>query len=115
MRQPAPQWVNSLAIVLSGIAMLAPSISPYFRYRFINFMIASAILGFFWPERSWRWGLWLAVPVATLGLVNFANSMGIAQIFNLIISVGQVVIAGALPGLLCARFSPRRLPFEDLR
>jgi hypothetical protein len=115
MRQPAPQWVNSLAIVLGGVALLAPSINPAFRYLFINFLIVGAILGFLWPERSWRWGLWLTVPVITFGLVGFAENLEIGQFINIATGAAQALIAGALTGIIGARYSPRRLPFRDLR
>lgn len=115
MRQPAGQLVNSLAILLGGVALFAPSITPRLGNLFINFLIVGAFLGFFWPERSWRWGLWLAIPVVTLGLVSLADGPGIGQIINTAILGGQALAAGAITGALGARFSPRRLPYADLR
>src|SRR5215510_10118833 len=112
MRQPAGQWVNSLAIILGGLAIFAPSIHPRLGNLFINFLIVGSILGFIWPERSWRWGFWLAIPVVTLGLVSLADGFGIGTIINTVILAGQAVIAGAITGALGARFSPRRLPLS---
>ena len=38
MREPASQWANCLAVVLSGIAILAPQIHSIFGFVFINFL-----------------------------------------------------------------------------
>ena len=115
MREPAGQWVNCLAIFLGGLAFYAPQFSAHLSRPYLNFFIAGAILGFFWPERGWQWGLWIAIPLATLGLINLANSMSMAVITDTAMSVGQAVAAGAVPGWLGSRYSPRRLPFPNIR
>ncbi|PYS68908.1 MAG: hypothetical protein DMF69_18600 [Acidobacteria bacterium] len=115
MREPASQGANCIALILGGIAILAPQLNPLFRYVFINFLIVGAILAFLWPERSWRWGLWMAIPVVTLGVINFANSMSVGALQGTLIVTAQAFLAGALMGWLGSRFSPRRLPYQDLR
>ena|SRR5215204_1696358 len=115
MREPASLWANCLALVLSGIAILAPQINPIFGYLFINFLVVGALLGFLWPERSWRWGLWIAIPAVTLGLINLADSLSIGAVTDALIVGAQAVAAGALMGWLGSRFSPRRLPYIGIR
>jgi len=110
MREPASQWATCLALVLSGVALLAPQINSIFRFPFINFLVVGAILGFVWPERSWRWGLWIAIPAVTLGVINVANSQNVAAITETLIVAAQAVAAGAFMGWLGSKFSPRRLP-----
>lgn len=112
MREPASQWVNCLAIFLGGVAIMLPQLNRYLSYLFVNFLIVGAILGFFWPERSWRWGLWLAVPVVTLGIINLAVGQNVGAIVQMVSSGAQAVVAGALMGWLGFKFSPRRLPFQ---
>jgi hypothetical protein len=115
MRQPASQWVNCLALVFGGIALLLPVFGPRFSHLFFNFLVFGAILGFFWPERGWQWGLWLAIPALVLGLSSIVQSQGIGALPDIIMLSGQAVIAGALTGWLGSKFSPRRLPFTDFR
>jgi len=110
MREPASQWATCLALVLSGVAILAPQINSIFRFHFINFLVVGAILGFLWPERSWRWGLWIAIPAVTLGVINVANSQNAAAITDALIVGTQAAVAGALMGWLGSKFSPRRFP-----
>ncbi len=111
MREPASQWVNCLAIVLGGLAIFLPQLSPYLAYLFINFFVAGAILGFFWPERGWQWGLWLAIPSVIVGLISLIETHSIGDVTGTAIAGGQAVVAGSLMGWLGSKFSPRRLPF----
>ena len=115
MREPASQWVNCLAIVFGGIALLVPVFGSAFSYMFLNFLVFGVILGFFWPERSWRWGLWLAIPAFVLGLSTIMQNQSLVVIPAVAQLVAQALIAGAVPGWLGSRYSPRRLPFMDLR
>ena len=112
MRQPASQWVNCLAIGLGGLAILLPQFSPHLSILFINFLVAGAILGFVWPERSWQWGLWLAIPSVLLGIINIVETQRISDLILAATMGAQAVVAGALMGLLGSRFSPRRFPFQ---
>ena len=115
MRQPASQWVNCLALVFGGIALFLPVLGPYFSYMFLNFLVFGAILGFLWPERSWQWGLWLAIPAFVLGLSTVVQNQGLGVLPAMLLLVAQAVIAGALTGWLGSKFSPRRLPLTDFR
>lgn len=115
MRQPASQWVNCLALFLGGLGLFIPQFSPYLAHVLLNFLIFGAILGFFWPERGWQWGLWLAIPALTLSLANMAIISGLGDIAGTMITIGYPLIAGALMGWLGSKYSPRRLPFRGLR
>ena len=107
--------VNCLAIVFGGIALLLPVFGPAFSHMFLNFLVFGAILGFFWPERSWRWGLWLAIPALVLGLSTIMQNQSLGVIPTITQLVAEALIAGAVPGWLGSRYSPRRLPFTDFR
>ena len=109
MREPASQWANCLALVLSGIAILAPQIHSIFGFVFINFLIAGAILGFLWPERKLALGILDRDSCCDTGVINIANSFSAAAVADTLINGAQAFVAGALMGWLGARFSPRRL------
>jgi hypothetical protein len=82
---------------------------------FLNFLVFGAILGFLWPERSWQWGLWMAIPAFVLGLSTVVQNQGLGVLPAMLMLVAQAIIAGALTGWLGSKFSPRRLPLTDFR
>ena len=77
MREPASQWANCLAVVLSGIAILAPQIHSIFGFVFINFLS--------WElPRILMAGTKLALGIldgdscCDTGVINIANSFSAA-------------------------------------
>lgn len=101
--------------MFGGLALLIPQLSPYLSHMLLNFLIFGGILAFFWPERGWQWGLWLAIPAFTMGLINVVVGRGLGDIPESAIIVAEALIAGVVTGWLGARYSPRRLPFGGLR
>ncbi len=112
MREPATQYASSLALILGGVALFLPQVSPYLSRVYLNFLLFGAILGFIWPERSWQWGLWLVIPALILTFVNLFQTQNMNTLIEGAMIVGPGLVTGCTAAWLVARFSPRRLPFN---
>ena len=68
-----------LAVAAGFLLLFIPSIQPFPYVNACFYLLAGAIGGYFWPSVSWRWGLWLVVPVLALtGLsVLFAGQIDV--------------------------------------
>lgn len=70
-----PQYAYFIAIVLGIPVFFFPDFEPL--YIGLYFLFTGALLGYLWPQKSWRWGFWLAGPMlGFLGLsVLFAGGL----------------------------------------
>lgn len=51
----------------------APLVPGFFAlgiWTSIVYFIGAGIIGLFWPYRSWKWGLWMTVPILVLALLS---------------------------------------------
>ena len=69
-----------LAIISGFILPLAAGIEPFPIPLILVCLLVSGVFGFFWPQQSWRWGLWIIGPSFVLSLVSIAFA-GQAEIF----------------------------------
>ena len=57
--------------VIFGIAIPAiAGIPPFPIILALVCFFGAALLGYFWPKESWRWGLWIVGPVMFLLLLS---------------------------------------------
>jgi hypothetical protein len=66
-------------VIAIGLGIPVFSIPDFQPLLFaLYFLFAGALLGYLWPQKSWRWGLWLIAPMfGVLGLsVLFAGGQG---------------------------------------
>jgi hypothetical protein len=71
--------VYILAVVAGFLLLFIPAIEPFPWVNAFFYLLAGGIGGYWWPLVSWRWGLWLVVPVLALtGLsVLFAGQIDV--------------------------------------
>lgn len=67
----------SLAILFGFIVFFFPASELFSLTLALVYLLGGGLFGFFWPEKSWRWGFWIAIPIITLlGLsLLFAGQM----------------------------------------
>ena len=77
MRIKPPKYAYLLAIILGLLTFFLPVDAPVSIITILVFLFIGGLLGFHWPNQSWRWGLWVAAPmVFFLGLsVLFAGQV----------------------------------------
>ncbi len=82
----------------------------YYLLVGIVLFIVGLILGFVWPEKSWRWGVWICVPIILLvGLsVLFAGNVDAFLKKDLPVML-VAFVASCVGGFLGARFKQRKL------
>jgi hypothetical protein len=71
--------VYILAVVAGFLLLFIPAIEPFPWVNSVVYLLTGGIGGYGWPSVSWRWGLWLVVPVLALtGLsVLFAGQIDV--------------------------------------
>ena len=104
-----PHYRNVLAIFIGIILMVIPNIEPFPFILGLLYFTCGAIFGFFWPKKSWRWGLWIAGPLLLLMLFSIAFA-GLPKVFIQDIMVIIVpIIAASFGGFAGAWFKYREI------
>jgi hypothetical protein len=112
--QPTSQTVIVLGVLLGGVALFLPQISPYLNL-FLIVAIFGATLGYLWPKTVWQWGFWLSFPLLILAIVNFIQAPNINALAYGLFHLAEVLICAYLGCLAGARLSPRRSPLRHSR
>jgi hypothetical protein len=55
-----------LAIISGLVIPFIPEIDPLLLTRGLIYFSVGSLFGFFWPNESWRWWLWIVGPTAVL-------------------------------------------------
>jgi hypothetical protein len=55
-----------LAVILGLSIPFIPQLEPYPIILGLIYFIGGGLFGFLWPKVSWRWGLWIVIPVNAL-------------------------------------------------
>ena len=73
-------------------------------------LLTGSLLGFVWPEKSWRWGVWICGPIILLvGLsVLFAGNVDTFLKKDLPVML-VAFVASCIGGFLGARAKQRKL------
>jgi hypothetical protein len=61
--------------ILFGISILfLPDIEPFPLVPGGSYLLGASLFGFFWPKESWRWGIWIIIPIFALLTLSVAFS-----------------------------------------
>jgi len=94
-----------LAVIIS---MMLSSIEMSFFQSILRsaaiYLFFGTVVGLLWPIGSWKWGLWLSIPIVFLiGLsVLFAGNVGVFLTKDLPVLIA-IVTSGGLGGLVGSR------------
>jgi hypothetical protein len=88
-----PIYAYPLALLGGGVAMFTFLDAPVFAL-YLAYAVLGALFGALWPGTSWRWGVWLAVPIVGT-VVTGVMSEGTLRTVDLLVMIGVPVFAGA--------------------
>ena len=112
-----PAWYVYVLAIISGMAIPAivtssltePSLTLLGALYFASMALVAFILGFFWPSKSWRWGLWVVSPMLVMVALSIAfTGLGPNILKDLFLAVGSVLIP-CTGGFLGAWLSEKRI------
>ena len=91
-----PAWYVYILAVMSGMVIL----SPVGNMNLTGYIIVALILGFIWPSKSWRWGLWVSSPTLVVIGISVAFSGPGAFISKDLLPLTRIVLFSCASGLL---------------
>jgi ABC-type multidrug transport system permease subunit len=75
-----PGYIYILVIATGIGIMFIHDIEPFPYVLGLIYLFCGLLFGILWPQKSWRWGLWIAGPMLFLMLLSTAFA-GITRIF----------------------------------
>ncbi len=103
-----------LAIFFGLTIPLIPEMEPYPFVLGLVYFVGGSLFGFFWPNESWRWGVWIVGPMIFFLLLSVAFA-GQVEVFlkkDLPVLL-MAIVAACLGAFLFAKFKlNRRKVFE---
>ena len=88
-------------LVLGGLLPTPLPIPVLIAVALGVFFVLGLIFGFLWPEQSWKWSIWLTLPVVIILAMDLFIGTPELIMRDLIFTSGAIV-GGALGGLLGA-------------
>ena len=110
------RYVHVLAIIsgsfISSITrsvLTEPSLMLLSALNVVGYTIVAFIFGFFWPSKSWRWGIWVSSMMwVMVGLSIAFSGLGPNILKDLFLTVGSVLLSCS-GGLLGAWLREKRI------
>ena len=68
--QQNTRFPTLLAMAFGLGAPLIPGFFSLGIWTSIIYFIGAGVMGLFWPYKSWKWGLWMTVPILVLALLS---------------------------------------------
>ncbi len=105
MKAAKPAWYVYILAVMSGMVIL----SPVGNMNLTGYITVALILGFIWPSKSWRWGLWVSSPtLVVIGLSIAFAGLG-PFISKDLLPLTRMVLFSCAGGILGAWIKERRI------
>ncbi len=99
-----------LAILFGFTVFFFPATELFSPTLALVYLFGGGLFGYFWPEKSWRWGFWIAVPITTLlGLsLLFAGQPDMFMKKDLPLLL-LIITAGCFGGFMVAWFKRNQM------
>ena len=112
MSTAPPKYVYVLAILYGILAFSIPAKEPLqlFLSFLLFYFLGGGLLGFLWPHKSWRWGLWITGPMLAILGLSFLFAGVLKSFFTKDLPQLLLVVASACLGsFISARFKRRSI------